>query len=67
MTSYNFELINRLERAEHLVRADAITNRLMAEEYTKKAEQLREQADLLYRAHMQLWKIDRQKTDEGED
>ena len=51
----NDQLIHRLERAEHLVRADLQTARLKALEFELIADQLGEQAEILSKARIELY------------
>ena len=55
MANINQQLINRLERAEHLIRADLATARLKAIEYEIIADDLSEQAEILSNARIELW------------
>jgi len=55
MTNINHKLINRLERAEYLIRADLADARLKALEYEIIADELSEQAEILSNARIELW------------
>ena len=50
-----YNLMNRLERAACLIRADMLSARIKAHELELQAEELSEQANLLNDARNQLW------------
>lgn len=67
MLNPNYNLMNRIERAEHLVRADMLSARIKAHEFELQADELSEQAKLLEVARNQLWdEIFRPKKSEDE-
>lgn len=51
----NYNLMNRLERAACLIRADMLSAQIKAHELELKADELSEQAKLLDDARNQLW------------
>lgn len=55
MPNLNQQLIQRLERAEHLVRADLADARLKSLEFEIIADTLSEQAKILSNARIELW------------
>lgn len=52
----DYILLDRLERAEHLVRAELVSYRLVAKRYELHVKQLAEQADILRHAQIELLK-----------
>lgn len=53
----DFNLLYRLERAEHLIHAEILTYKLAELNVELKTDELTEQAEILRRAQNELWQI----------